>query len=459
MHSVLQQDVLGGRVERDRRHRVLHLRRELVFEPPARLVVERADGSHHRPVVGGIAPARDVERAPAREQVEDVVRVEELRAPAEQHEVDPRRGRRARQADELRQRGDRPQRDRDAVLAEAVADPRCKPRARCVLDGVGQRQRRRLGRDIAQPRASLVHGRRAWHRGRDERPGLRLQLEDRAVHELTRVRVGERRVARDEPEEPDRKRGQLAPPGRRTRGLHPVEAGRRDVSREDPVDASRGGRQHDAARLHRGHVPVVEVALEGEAAAAVGDEPERAAEGTRARRPREEDGPRDLLVEPGHRVLEGHAQRTVVHGLDADLPAPGRVISARAADVPHLGPRVGRAGLRIERVEPGVAEVLRTDRPVVAPAQALAEMERPDAPVRVVLPRLGEVGLDAAAGEARQPRVELVRDVQRGQVGGARGIERPRHDRQRQPQRRASFRRARRGRAAACEQDGGGEDA
>src|SRR5205807_8393816 len=71
---------------------------------PPRAGIEGPYGSPHQAVVVRFAPAGHVECTPAREQVEQVVRVEDLRAPAEDDQVDTRLCRRPCKADELAER-------------------------------------------------------------------------------------------------------------------------------------------------------------------------------------------------------------------------------------------------------------------------------------------------------------------------------------------------------------------
>src|SRR5207344_982243 len=95
----------------------------------ARRSVERPDDLPHRRVVARVAPLRDVERAPAREEVEDVVGVEDLRAPAQEDEVDVEAGRGAGRADEVGERREGEWLDGDALARERGGN-RLRPRLR-----------------------------------------------------------------------------------------------------------------------------------------------------------------------------------------------------------------------------------------------------------------------------------------------------------------------------------------
>ena len=215
---------------------------------------------------------------------------------------------------------------------------------------------------------------------------------------LARAEVGQRRPARVEPELAGREQRQLVGAGRRAAGrVDPRQAGAGELAGEHRVGALRGRAQDEPARLHVTGVPVVEVPLEHELAAAARGEPERPAVELRPRRRRRGDRERRQLVEPRHRVLQRHAQVPVVEHLDADRAVAGRVQVTRAADDPELGPRVGRVRARPQRAQPRAAEVRGRDRRVVAPADPLAQVERPDEPALADVPRLGEVRLDAAS--------------------------------------------------------------
>src|SRR5207253_1808142 len=116
---------------------------QLALELPGVGGVERAHRLAHAGVVGGVAPARDVERAAAGELVELVVGVEDLRAPAEQDEIGAvlalelahGRGRPEVEldpgAEQLRLLA--PQRSRDARAGPVLLGPRERQRERARL--------------------------------------------------------------------------------------------------------------------------------------------------------------------------------------------------------------------------------------------------------------------------------------------------------------------------------------
>ena len=245
---------------------------------------------------------------------------------------------------------------------------------------------------------------------KDCEPVREMRAEPLRRRALATTGIGERRSLRHEPEQPEREGRQPAarlqpasPSG--SREIRPPIRPRGRTRRRDPPSVV----STTLPRLYRGHVPVIEVPLQHEPALRARGKPERAARRVAAARNREEDRPGDLLVQPRHRVLQGHTQGSIVDGLDADLARAGDAVAARTADVLHLGTRVGGASLRRQRSEPGAAEVLRGNRDVVAPAEALAQVKGPDEPVLTRLPRLGEIRLDAAAREAGEACVELVR--------------------------------------------------
>ena len=194
-----------------------------------------------------------------------------------------------------------------------------------------------------------------------------------------RVRVGQRRPARHDPEQPTESVGSFRQPRPPAAAVcDPGEPGGASAAREDRVGALRRRRQDEAARLHRGRVPVVEVPLEHECLG-LRDQPERPAVGVRAGGAGKRSGQATSWSSQGTGCCSVTRSVRSSGSLDADRPRPVAWYAAGAADDPELRPaRAPSWRRRGERAQPGAPEVLRPDRPVVAPAQALAQVERPD---------------------------------------------------------------------------------
>ena len=318
-HAGLQLDTLRRRAQRDRRNLVVELLHEDPLDPVARLVVELPHRPVHQPVVRPVAPAGDVERARARKEVEDVVLVEELRAPAEQHHVDSRLRGRAGKAHELGECRHLVQGEVDAVVREDVLKLGREAGGGGILLRVRERELERLRREDLCLKPWRGDRGRAGHRRWNPPGRAGRNAAHGALHEPARLRIGERRAPRHEPEEAARQCRECSPGGRMRSRRDPGEPRWQDAARQHSVHPVVRGREDELPRFDRGHVPVVEVPLQHEPARRAGSEPEGAARRAAALPHREEDRPRDLLVQPRHRVLQGHAERAVVERLDADV--------------------------------------------------------------------------------------------------------------------------------------------